>query len=280
MTAPAAAVPPIEPRPIVMITGGSAGIGLAIAHVFAARGHALALVARDEIRLAKAADELRSRHGVAVARFALDLSRDDAEGAMIDFAARLAEPVGILVNNAGMFLSGPLVETRTDDIVRLMRTNIGGVHGAVRAVVPGMKTRGSGRILNVGSLAGFAPTPSFSAYGASKAFVNSATLAMREELSPFGISVSLLAPGPVRTELVARQTSSALTRWAIGLSTETEVVAECAYKGVMSGEAVIVPGLFARALRLGMGVLPASANAWVMGLVQRSLAAIEAPGVQ
>lgn len=261
----------------VLITGGSAGIGLALAHEFAARGHAIAMVARDAGRLEAAAHQLRSAHNADVATLALDLGREDAEQQLTAFGAECATPFGYLVNNAAMYIGGPIAEAGVADVLKVVQTNVGGVHAALKAVLPGMRQRGSGRILNVGSLAGFAPTPGFAVYGASKAFVNVITLALREELAGSGISVSLLAPGPVRTDFIARHSKSALTRTLIGLSTPPDVVAACAYRGLMSGERVIVPGLSARAMWFGMRVLPVSANGWIMGQVARAVAAIEAP---
>jgi short-subunit dehydrogenase len=259
----------------VLITGGSSGIGLAIAKVFAGRGHAVALVARDPARLDGAAQAVRAAYATPVRSLLLDLASPEAEQRLSTFCNAQPEPFGYLISCAGEFRSGPLAEARTDDVMHLLATNVAGVHGAVRAVLPGMRALGAGRILNVGSLAGFTPTPQFAAYGASKAFVNVATLALREELAPEGISVSLLAPGPVRTDFIVRQSSVALIRWAMQFATDPQVVADCAYRGLMSGERIIVPGLMAKAIRFGMKVMPSSANSRIMGLVQRSAVALD-----
>ena len=253
-------------RPIALITGGSAGIGLAIAREFAAHGHDLLLVARDAARLQAAALTLAKDFPVRVHLLALDIAADDA-ATRIDrelLASGLA--VGWLVNNAGTWLSGALRDSKSQDLESVLNTNVMAVHRITRAILPGMLQRGRGAILNVGSLAGMAPSPGFACYAASKAFLHSMTLALRQELRGTGVTVSLLAPGIVSTSFVTGGIDGQFPlAW---LQSSPETVARSAYRGLMCGQAIIVPGLVWRLVRFGMRLVPARTAAWILNAAQ------------
>lgn len=251
-------------KTVALVTGGSSGIGLAIAREFARRGHALVLVARAPDRLSIAAAELRQCGASAVATHSIDLAEPLAESRMRTVVQDHEMPVDILVNSAGAFESRPVIDTTCESIGATFALNVAGLHASVRAILPGMLERRRGNILNVGSLAGLVPTPTFAAYGASKAFVQSYSLALRQELRGTGVTVSVLAPGLVSTDLVTRAAVSEVARWAYRLSSSPETVALCAYRGMVAGDAVIVPGLSSRLLWYGMRLLPATSNARIL----------------
>ncbi|PFG39171.1 hypothetical protein ATJ97_1666 [Georgenia soli] len=180
-----------------LVTGGTSGIGLSFARALASRGCDLVLVARDEARLAKTAEQLRWRYGVEVETIVADLSRRDAVGAV---AARLADPVSpveILVNNAGRGLHVPLLaedpsehEEALDLMVRAVLV-LGGAAGRA------MKARGHGVIVNVASVAGLIP---MGGYSAIKSWVRTYSESLSLELDGTGVTVTALLPGWVRTE--------------------------------------------------------------------------------
>jgi len=177
-------------RPVALITGGSAGIGLAIAREFAAHGHDLLLVARDATKLEVAALTLARSFPVRIHLLALDVADADAVTRINRELLESGLTVAWLVNNAGTWLAGAICDSRPEDLEAALSTNVVAAHRLTRAVLPGMLERGIGAILNVGSLAGMAPAPGFALYAASKAFLHDMTIALREELRDTGVTVS------------------------------------------------------------------------------------------
>jgi short-subunit dehydrogenase len=259
----------------VLVTGGSAGIGLAIAKEFAARGHPLLLIARGRERLEAAADELRQQYPVSVHTLALDVGQPDCAERIQQWLASSGFVVSHLVNSAGTWLEADLRNSDAGQLESLLATNVMAVHRLTRLIVPGMVQAGSGRILNVGSLAGTAPCPGFGLYGASKAFLHDMTLALRQELKGTGVTVSLLAPGVVRTGFFGSGSGNG-DFWRLILQSAPETVARAAYRGHMNGQAVIVPGVRWRLMWLGGRVLPSRMTAWLISAFSRRFLKAEA----
>ena len=246
-----------------LITGASAGIGAALAREFAANGHDVVLIARREKRLQALADELETE-GVTATPVAMDL--DSAEAAM-DLHETVTErglDVDVLVNNVGVGTYGPFAESDIDAERTQLRLNV---------VLPVELTRlfldefdDGGKVLNLGSVAGFQPGPHLSTYYASKAYVNSFSEAIAEELDY--VDVTVVCPGPVETEFTERAGMGDSTVGAVTSNTP-EAVAEAAYEGVMTGETVVVPSRAMRVIDVLGRLLPRSvvrrAAGWVNG---------------
>ena len=228
-------------RPVAVITGASAGIGVALARVFAANGHALALVARREDRLRALAGEIAATSSRRPIVIVDDLAKP---GAAARIRAALdehgAEPQ-FVVNNAGFGLVGPALTRDRADQLEMIDLNVRTLTELSLAFVDSV-ARHHGGILNVGSVAGFLPGPGSAVYYATKAYVLSFSEALHSELAPRGVKVSVLCPGPVPTEFAAR---AGVTReLAPGLLTQSaEAVAAAGYRGLMRGQRTIVPGL-------------------------------------
>jgi short-subunit dehydrogenase len=267
-----------SPQPVALITGGSAGIGLAIAREFAAHGHGVFLIARLQERLQAAAGELERDYGIRVFTLALDVTAPDAVPRIAKALTSSGLEVAYLVNNAGRWLSASLAESTDQDLEVLFATNVVVAHRLTRSMLPAMIARGRGAILNVGSLAGVAPCPGFALYGASKAFLRDATLALRHELKGTGITVSLLAPGVVRTDFFGSGSAVSSSRWLSWLLSSPQTVARAAYRGMLSGQALIVPGLIWRLVWFGARLLPSRLSAHLIALVSARLGSATTAG--
>ncbi len=185
----------------VVITGASAGIGEACARAFAARGCRLALAARRLERLERLAGELRRRHGVEVVAAGLDVrDRTAVEAWAAELFAGFGTP-DILVNNAGLARGlAPLHEGEVGDWEEMIDTNVKGLLYVTRALLPAMVERGSGHVINIGSIAGHEVYPGGNVYCGTKHFVAALNRAMGIDLLGTGVRTSSVDPGMVETE--------------------------------------------------------------------------------
>jgi uncharacterized protein len=222
-----------------LITGGSAGIGLELAKVFAVNKFNLVLVARNESRLKQVAQELRAQHGIEIKTLVQDLSRAQAPQEI--FHELRDTPVSVLVNNAGFgwrgaFAEGDLQSTALD----MMHVNMDSLVALTHLYLPPMLAHKSGRILNVASTAAFQPGPFSNIYFATKAFVLSFSQALSEELEGTGVTATALCPGSTRTDFFERAGMQNLRR--DGLMMDAGVVARIGFRGLMRGQRVVIPG--------------------------------------
>jgi len=225
-----------------LITGGSVGIGAALADVFAARGHDLILVSRNAEKLEARGRAVRDRFGVDVVCLTEDLS--DPQGARRLYEATTARSLDVhyLVNNAGSGLYGKFATTDLDAELKMIQLNVSSVVDLSKRFLPAMIARRSGRILNVASTAAFVPGPWMSVYYATKAFLLSFSQAVDYELKSHGITVTTLCPGPTESEFKVRA-GSQRSRLFDAFVMDAPRVASVGYDGMMKGKAVAIPGL-------------------------------------
>ena len=183
--------------PVIVITGGSRGIGLALAHIFVSDGHTVALVARTNDDLNGAIKTFAASDAGRIFAVSCDLTAPDAAEKIHTELERRGCYLEILVNNAGLGASGPFADNDPGALDTLIALNIAAVTRLTRRVLPGMIARGQGGILNIASLGGVIPGPHQAAYYASKAYVMSLTEAIATENSGRGVRISVVAPGPV-----------------------------------------------------------------------------------
>jgi short-subunit dehydrogenase len=222
-----------------LVTGASSGIGEWIARRLAAEGAVLILVARRRERLEALAAELRSLSGSAVEVLCADLTRSDDLMGIEQRLRSTDQAVDLLVNNAGGM---HLAVFPGGDEEQWIRLNISAVIRLTAAVLPIMRRRKSGTILNISSGAAFHPHPYAAVYGGTKAFLNSFSEAIREENRADGIAVTVVCPGFTRTEL-AERSGFDVSKMPQFLWMAPEQVAERALAAAHKNVAVCVPGL-------------------------------------
>lgn len=184
-----------------IITGGSKGLGLAMAAGLASAGASVALVNRNKEEGIKAANEIATDYGVKAIAIAADVtSREDTER-MVSTAVQTFGKVDILVNSAGINIRGPIDEVTPDDFDKVMNVNVKGTWLSCRAVTPHMKKNGKGKIINLASTLGLVGLSNRTPYTSSKGAVVQMTRALAIELAPFNINVNAICPGPFLTEM-------------------------------------------------------------------------------
>ncbi|MES9542772.1 SDR family oxidoreductase [Spirillospora sp. NPDC049024] len=228
-----------------LVTGASSGIGESFARLLARRGTDLVIVARRSDLLDGLARDLVERYRVAVEVLAADLT-DPAQRAEVEGRLR-AEPVELLVNNAGYGAFGAFAELPLDDHLAQIELNVAALVRLTHAALPGMIARGRGGVLNVASMAGFAPSPGSATYGATKAYVASFSESLHSEVSGKGVHVTALCPGFTRTDDEAPANALWLRR---------EDVARAGLEAVSTGRALCVPGMQYKAALPALRLVP------------------------
>lgn len=256
-------------RRTALITGASGGIGEQLANVFAQEGFDVILVARNRTKLEDLANVLSARHGIAADVIALDLSAPDSPRLLSEHVDELGLQVDVLVNNAGFADFGFFAGSDLTKQLDMIQVNITSLTELTHRFLPAMVNRGWGRILNVGSTGSFMPGPLMAVYYATKNYVLAFSEAIREELRGSGVSVTVLAPGPVATGFQAAadmERSKLLSNPASPLL-DAGTVARAGYDALIRGKSVEIPGLMNRIQAFIPRVLPRSV---VPGVVRRA----------
>jgi uncharacterized protein len=240
-------------RPLAVVTGASTGIGYELAKLCAQQGFDLVVVA-DEPEIEKAAADFRDLGG-AVDGLEADL-------AMLEGVDRLYEaiggrPVAALIANAGRGLGKGFLDQSFDDVMRVVNTNITGTIYLIQKVARDMRARKEGKILIVGSIAGFIPGTYQAVYNATKAFLDSFSLALRAETADSGVTVTCLMPGATETDFFERA-GMLDTKVGQGNKDDPADVAAIGFKAMMKGEGDVVSGWHNKLQSAIANVTPAS----------------------
>ncbi|WP_330232581.1 mycolate reductase [Nocardia sp. NBC_00508] len=253
-----------------VVTGASSGIGTALAAELAARGYSLILIARREELLTELAQRLTLAHGVTAEVRPVDLADRAQRGVLAEELA--ARDIAILCNNAGIATFGAVADLDPDYERAQMELNAVAVHDLTLAVLPGMIARGGGGILISGSAAGNMPIPNNATYAASKAFANTFAESLRGELKGSGVHVTLLAPGPVRTEAPDPADASIVDRMVPDFMwVSSESTAKVSIEALARNKMRVVPGLISKGMSVAGQYGPRALTAPIAGVFYRKL---------
>lgn len=229
--------------PAVVITGATEGIGRALAEEFARDGHNLMLVARDGVKLARAATELSRDYPVEVKVTAQDLCTLEGCAGVEQALQRFGFYADVLVNNAGVMSSGFFQDEDPAAMRRMIDLDVRAVVDLTLRFLPGMLARGHGGVLNLSSMMAYMPVPYQTVYAASKAFVLSFSKALAYETMGTGVKVSIVVPGVVATRLHAKA-GTENSRYLLWFPAATpKQIAKKAYRRFKRGWSVTLPGL-------------------------------------
>jgi short-subunit dehydrogenase len=250
-----------------VVTGASSGIGTALAEELAKRGYSVILVARRGDLLAELAQRLTDTYGVTAEVRAVDLSDREQRAPLV--AELAGREIAILCNNAGVATFGAVADLDADVERSVMELNAVAVHDLTLAVLPGMLARGGG-ILITGSAAGNMAIPNNATYAATKAFTNTFSESLRGELTGSGVHVTLLAPGPVRTDNPDQE--------EVGSKIPDFIWVSAAYTAKISIDALarnkmrVVPGLISKGMSVAGQYAPRALTAPIVGSFYKKLA--------
>ena len=247
-----------------LVTGACSGIGLEIARDLAGRGYALVLVSNRAAELKAAARQIAAERGVATHAVTMDLARPEAASALYEQIRQLGLEVEVLISNAGMFFFGEVADADPVRANALLQLHVVTPSLLARYFGHDMRARRSGHIFFVSSASAWGDFPGIAFYGSTKRYLLSFAAALREELRPWGVNVTCLAPGAVATGLYGRATGPAAKAARLGILKDPAGVAQAAMRGMLRRRAVVLPGMGAKLMAAGTALTPR----WLIHLVR------------
>jgi uncharacterized protein len=251
-----------------LITGASTGIGECFARALAARGKNVVLIARSGVKLETLAAALKSRHGVFAEPLAMDLSEPGAGNRLAGILGQREWGIDLLINNVGFGARGEFRVLPLDKQLAMIRLQIETLMELTFQLLPEMIERGRGGIINVSSMTGFQPIPYSTAYAATKAFMNSFSMALREELKPYKVAVVTLCPGSTRTNFVNIGARHGRHGFPGGPQPPEEVVDD-ALKQLQRGGRLVVPRFANKASVFSQRFFPRAMVAKILARMSR-----------
>lgn len=240
----------------VLITGGTSGIGLELARLFAQDGYNLVIVARDEAELAATAELIKKEHTVEVTTISKDLFEPDGAFELYNEVKAKGLKIDVLVNDAGQGQFGLFVDTDIYRELDIIQLNISSLVVLTKLYVQEMVARGEGKILNLSSIAGKVPGPWQSVYHGTKAFVQSFTMALRSEVKDNGVVVTALLPGATDTDFFNKAEMTESKAVQEGDLAGAAGVAKDGYEALMNDKDMVISG-FMNKVNVAMGnILP------------------------
>src|SRR6186997_422410 len=258
-------------RPYALIAGGSKGIGYALAEAWAKRNYNLILIARHWDSLETAKHKLESAYGIHVELLSYDLSRDESSVEIALWCYERNIPLKVLCNVAGAGGSRDYLATSLDTLRYMVRLNIESCMALTFTLLPLLEKNSPSYIINVASMAGFAPIPIKNMYSATKSAVIFFSYSLHYQLRDKDIKVSCLAPGPVYTkpEIVA-ETKKQLGKFGDKMARTPQKVGEKAVRKTLKGKMIIVPGFLANVMSGVLRILPRGTAASIYNKVGKT----------
>ena len=244
-------------KPYALIAGGSKGIGYALAEAWAKRKYNLILVARHWDSLATAKQKLESAYGIHVELLSYDLSREESATEIAQWCTERSIPLKVLCNVAGAGGSRDYLSTSLDTLRYMVRLNIESCMALTYLLLPLLEKNAPSCIINVASMAGFAPIPIKNMYSATKSAVIYFSYSLSHQLKDKDITVSCLAPGPVYTKPeIISETKKQLGKFGDKMALSPEKAGETAVRKSLKGKMIIVPGFLANVMSGILRILP------------------------
>ncbi|GAB4125835.1 MAG: SDR family oxidoreductase [Raineya sp.] len=243
-------------KKFALITGGSQGLGRAIAEELAQRGVHLILVALDTPELYETADFLRHTYSVQVETFATDLTQDYSPRDVFEFVEKNDFVVQYLINNAGVGYTGKFDALSEDFINTIIKLNVLALTKLTHLFIPILKNTQPAYILNISSMAGLYTMPFKTAYSASKQYVYAFSRALREELRGSGVGVTVLCPGGILTNPKVLADTQKIGKAAQILSAHPDFVAREAVNAMLAGKTTHIPKLTVRLYAMLRHLIP------------------------
>ncbi len=250
-----------------VIAGGSRGIGYALAEALAKRGWNLVLIARGVPDLEHAQSQLKGTYGVQVEILPMDLSQEESPGRIAAWCREKAIPLRMLCNVAGFGGARDFLQLPADTVRYMLRLNLESTVMLTEALLPLLEQNAPSYILNVASMAGFAPMPAKNIYSATKSAVIFFSYSLDYQLRKKGISVSCLAPGPVYTKQEVVNTTHKMLGKSLGdwIEVPPAKVGEVTVRRMLKGRLLIVPGTLANVSSKLIRILPRKWAAAIYG---------------
>ena len=242
----------------VLVTGASGGLGREFSLQFAEKGRNMILASRDTAKLSALKDEIEQNRGIRAEIIQADLAAAGGALALYTECSKRGFIVDTLINNAGRGIFGKSTEIPFEETELMLTLNILSLTSLCSLFGQDMAERGGGRILNIGSVAGNQPTPYFASYAASKNYVLMYSLALREELAPYGVTVTCLLPGYVRTNFDenAKIASERYREFSRNHSMSAERVASIGIKALERGKGAVIAGFTNRVASFFSSLVP------------------------
>lgn len=254
---------------IALVTGGSKGIGRALAEEFAKNGYSLILIARNLQQLQQAQQEIQSKYKVEIKVLSADLEKRESIELIVDTFKEELKNIEVLINNAGFGGAGKFTDMAVEAIDGMMAVNMVTLVDLTYKILPFMVAKKSGKIINLSSTAAFTPGPYMAIYYASKAFVYSFSMAIADEFQNDGIMISTLCPGLTESEFIDRAGMRNLLLLKSMKPMTTAEVAKIAYEGLMKNKKLIVPGMMNKMSAVSMDFIPKKLKTYITGILNR-----------
>jgi short-subunit dehydrogenase len=257
----------VNSQPYAMVAGGSKGIGYALAEALAKRNYNLILIARHQDSLVAAKNKLESVYKIRVEILRLDLSKETAADSIANWCNQKNIPLKILCNVAGFGGTRDYLSLPLDSLRYMVRLNVESCMALSLTLLPLLEKNAPAYILNVASMAGFAPIPVKNMYAATKSAVVFFSYSLRYQLKEKNISVSCLSPGPVFTKPeIIKDTKEKLGWYGMRMAVPVKKVGEIAVRKTLKKRMMIVPGFVSKMTSVFIRVLP---NRWAAAIYNK-----------